>query len=75
LNGLANFGSGGFMNKKLGRVMTSSRMITFIAFLAATFAWILHMPALFTVSLLALVASGGLYLTDKYKQDKNEKSA
>lgn len=63
------------MNRKLGRVMSSSRMITFVAFLAATFAWILKMPALFTVSLIALVASGVLYLNDKFKHRKEEKSA
>lgn len=63
------------MSRKLGRVMSSSRMITFVAFLAATFAWILKMPALFTVSLLALVASGVLYLNDKLKHRKEEKSA
>ncbi|MEF1291262.1 hypothetical protein [Vibrio sp. M260118] len=63
------------MSRKLGRVMSSSRMITFVAFLAATFAWVLKMPALFTVSLLALVASGALYLNDKYKHSKKEKSA
>jgi hypothetical protein len=45
-------------------------MITFIAFLAATFAWVLSMPALFTVSLIALVASGALYLNDKRKSEK-----
>ncbi|RTZ17207.1 hypothetical protein EJ063_00030 [Vibrio aquaticus] len=58
------------MDRKLGRVMSSSRMITFIAFLAATFAWVLSMPALFTVSLIALVASGMLYLNDKRKSEK-----
>ncbi|KLN63524.1 hypothetical protein [Vibrio sp. VPAP30] len=63
------------MSRKLGRVMSSSRMITFVAFLAATFAWILKMPALFTVSLLALVASGALYLNDKFKRRNEEKSA
>ncbi|NOI80278.1 hypothetical protein F0237_06315 [Vibrio tubiashii] len=63
------------MSRKLGRVMSSSRMITFVAFLAATFAWILKMPALFTVSLIALIASGALYLNDKLKQSKEEKSA
>jgi len=63
------------MSRKLGRVMSSSRMITFVAFLAATFAWILNMPALFTVSLLALVASGALYLNDKLKRRNKEKSA
>ncbi|MEZ8102677.1 hypothetical protein [Vibrio bivalvicida] len=63
------------MSRKLGRVMSSSRMITFVAFLAATFAWILKMPALFTVSLLALVASGALYLNDEFKRRNEEKSA
>ncbi|EEX93861.1 hypothetical protein VIOR3934_14412 [Vibrio orientalis CIP 102891 = ATCC 33934] len=58
------------MDRKLGRVMSSSRMITFIAFLAATFAWVLSMPALFTVSLIALVASGILYLNDKRNSKK-----
>lgn len=58
------------MDRKLGRVMSSSRMITFIAFLAATFAWVLSMPALFTVSLIALVASGALYINDKRKSEK-----
>lgn len=53
------------MSRKLGRVMSGSRMITFVAFLAATFAWILNMPALFTVSVIALVASGALYINDK----------
>ncbi len=40
------------MNTKLGHVMSSSRLICFVAFLAATFAWILKMPALFSVSAL-----------------------
>ncbi|MGD8115309.1 hypothetical protein [Vibrio sp. Hep-1b-8] len=63
------------MNRKLGRVMSSSRMITFIAFLAATFAWILSMPALFTVSVIALIASFALYVTDKFKGNDKQKSA
>lgn len=58
------------MSRKLGRVMSNSRMITFVAFLAATFAWVLEMPALFTVSLIALVASGALYLNDKRNNKK-----
>ncbi|KGY13307.1 hypothetical protein NM22_07445 [Vibrio tubiashii] len=62
------------MSRKLGSVMSSSRMISFVAFLAATFAWVLKMPALFTVSLLAFIASGALYLNDKYKQNRKEKS-
>ncbi len=62
------------MSRKLGSVMSSSRMISFVAFLAATFAWVLKMPALFTVSLLALIASVALYLNDKYKQNRKEKS-
>ncbi|MEH0664633.1 hypothetical protein H4F18_04020 [Vibrio scophthalmi] len=63
------------MSRKLGRVMSSSRMICFVAFLAAVFAWILSMPALFTVSLLALVASGVLYWDDvKKARQSSEKS-
>jgi hypothetical protein len=42
-------------------------MITFIAFLAATFAWILEMPALFVVSVIALIASSALYIHDRLK--------
>ncbi|MFB9217887.1 hypothetical protein [Vibrio sinaloensis] len=53
------------MDRKLGRVMSSSRMVTFIAFLAATFAWILKMPALFSISVIALVCSAALYFYDK----------
>lgn len=56
------------MDRKLGRVMSHSRMVTFIAFLAATFAWVLQMPALFTVSVIALILSAALYLYDKRKQ-------
>lgn len=53
------------MARKLGRVMSSSRMVTFIAFLAATFAWVLHMPALFSLSVIALVISAALYFYDR----------
>ena len=53
------------MTRKLGRVMSSSRMVTFIAFLAATFAWVLHMPALFSLSVIALVISAALYFYDR----------
>lgn len=63
------------MSRKLGRVMSGSRMITFVAFLAATFAWILNMPALFTVSVIALVASGALYINDKRNNKDTHKSA
>lgn len=63
------------MSRKLGRVMSGSRMITFVAFLAATFAWILNMPALFTVSVIALVASGALYINDKRNNNDKHKSA
>jgi hypothetical protein len=55
--------------------MSGSRMITFVAFLAATFAWILNMPALFTVSVIALVASGALYINDKRNNKDKHKSA
>ncbi|ENN9981055.1 hypothetical protein ACAS46_002714 [Vibrio vulnificus] len=54
------------MQQKLGRVMSFSRMFSFVAFLTATFAWILSMYALFTVSIVALVASLLLYLRDKF---------
>tara|TARA_Y100001956_G_scaffold56230_1_gene55247 strand:- start:1958 stop:2113 length:156 start_codon:yes stop_codon:yes gene_type:complete len=47
-------------------------MVTFIAFLAATFAWVLKMPALLTVSIIALVLSAALYLYDKRKQTENK---
>ncbi|NIY83479.1 hypothetical protein [Vibrio hepatarius] len=63
------------MSRKLGRIMSSSRLVLFVAFLAATLAWILNMPALFTVSVLALVASAALYLSDKYKQSKKKRAS
>ena len=63
------------MSRKLGRIMSSSRMVSFVAFLAATLAWVLNMPALFTVSLLALAASAVLYLSDKYKESKKKKAS
>lgn len=63
------------MNRKLGRVMSSSRMITFIAFLAATFAWILNMPALFTVSVIALIASLALYIKDRFRSNNKHNRA
>ncbi|HAV6900220.1 TPA: hypothetical protein RQJ43_003494 [Vibrio vulnificus] len=54
------------MQQKLGHVMSFSRMFSFVAFLTATFAWILSMYALFTVSIVALVVSLLLYLRDKF---------
>ncbi|ANS87841.1 hypothetical protein RJD38_20805 [Vibrio scophthalmi] len=54
------------MDRKLGHVMTNSRMITFIAFLAAIFAWFLHMNALFFVSVVALIGAACLFIKDKY---------
>lgn len=54
------------MDRKLGQVMTNSRMVTFIAFLAAIFAWFLHMNALFFVSVVALVGGACLFIKDKY---------
>ncbi|HHK8487954.1 TPA: hypothetical protein ACQYCV_003572 [Vibrio parahaemolyticus] len=57
-------------SNKLGHVMSFSRMFSFIAFLTATFAWILSMYALFTVSVVALVASAILYLKDRFYQNK-----
>ncbi len=53
-------------SNKLGHVMSFSRMFSFIAFLTATFAWVLSMYALFTVSVVALFVSGLLYLNDKF---------
>ncbi len=55
------------MNIKLGQVMSSSRFISFVAFLAATFAWILKMPALFFVSATFLVISAVIYIVDIFK--------
>ena len=66
-------------SKKLGHVMSFSRMFSFIAFLTATFAWVLSMYTLFTVSVVALFVSGLLYLNDKFglhhKGNTKEKSA
>ncbi|EIN6342273.1 hypothetical protein [Vibrio parahaemolyticus] len=65
-------------SNKLGHVMSFSRMFSFIAFLTATFAWILSMYALFTVSVVALLVSVILYLKDRFYQNKKtttEKSA
>ncbi|WP_425668635.1 hypothetical protein ACPSL3_08950 [Vibrio owensii] len=66
-------------SKKLGHVMSFSRMFSFIAFLTATFAWVLSMYALFTVSVVALFVSGLLYLNDRFdhhpKGNVKEKSA
>ncbi|PFG56220.1 hypothetical protein ATG66_2546 [Vibrio sp. ES.051] len=58
-------------SNKLGHVMTFSRMFSFIAFLIATFAWVLNMYALFTVSVLAIVVSVTFYLKDKLYQHKS----
>ena len=63
------------MNIKLGHVMSSSRLICFIAFLAATFAWILKMPALFSVSALFLVFSAAIYVGDFIKSQKRNREA
>ncbi|KII76046.1 hypothetical protein [Vibrio renipiscarius] len=54
------------MDRKLGQVMTNSRMITFIAFLAAIFAWFLHMNALFFVSVFALFFGACLFIKDRF---------
>ena len=58
-------------SNKLGHVMSFSRLFSFIAFLTATFAWILSMYALFTVSVAALVISVILYLKDKFLHPKS----
>jgi len=66
---------GGVMNIKLGHVMSSSRLICFVAFLAATFAWILKMPALFSVSALFLLVSAIVYVVDIWKNQKRNREA
>ncbi len=53
------------MNKKLGQVMTSSRMVAFLAFLTALFAWFLNMHALFTFTVLALICAAYIYIKDR----------
>lgn len=53
-------------NRKLGHVMTLSRMFSFIAFLSATFAWILSVYSLFMVSAVTLVASAVLYIKNRF---------
>ncbi|WP_394251225.1 hypothetical protein [Vibrio profundi] len=63
------------MNTKLGHVMSSSRLICFVAFLAATFAWVLSMPALFSVSVLFLIVSAVVYVMDIMKNNAKEKDA
>ncbi|KAB0464826.1 MULTISPECIES: hypothetical protein [Vibrio] len=61
------------MNIKLGHVMSSSRLICFVAFLTATFAWILNMPALFSVSALFLIISAIVYIADLCKNKKKRR--
>lgn len=51
-------------SNKLGHVMSFSRLFSFIAFLAATLAWILEMNAVFAIAVLALVVSAILYIKD-----------
>ncbi|MEZ8607051.1 hypothetical protein AB4562_02940 [Vibrio sp. 10N.222.54.A1] len=63
------------MNTKLGHVMSSSRLICFVAFLAVTFAWILKMPALFSVSALFLLVSAIVYVTDLWKNQRKNREA
>ncbi|MCK6265783.1 hypothetical protein KP803_21210 [Vibrio sp. ZSDE26] len=55
------------MNIKLGRVMTSSRLSCFVAFIGATFAWVLSMPTLLVYSVIFLLFSAALYLKDLWK--------
>ncbi|EHH0794742.1 hypothetical protein L3I77_004671 [Vibrio vulnificus] len=62
------------MQQKLGHVMSFSRMFSFVAFLSATFAWILSMYALFTVSVAALVVSLLLYIRDRFEQRYRDNS-
>ncbi|MDN3612932.1 MAG: hypothetical protein ACPG5L_04050 [Vibrio gallaecicus] len=63
------------MNKKLGHIMSSSRLISFVAFLAATFAWILKMPALFFVSAMFLIVSAIIYGVDLWKKRLKDSQA
>ncbi|WP_260260260.1 hypothetical protein [Vibrio intestinalis] len=66
------------MDRKLGQVMTQSRMITFIAFLAAIFSWALNMRALLFVSVVALVVAMVVFVKHKLHighHHNNEKSA
>ncbi|MCK6265784.1 hypothetical protein KP803_21215 [Vibrio sp. ZSDE26] len=63
------------MNKKLGHIMSSSRLVCFIAFLAATFAWVLTMPALLFVSITFLIVSAVIYLGDMWKNRVKERDA
>ncbi|GEA50317.1 hypothetical protein VIN01S_11210 [Vibrio inusitatus NBRC 102082] len=53
-------------NNKLGRVMTFSRMFSFISFLSATLAWILNIYAVFALSVASLVVSAVLFVRDKH---------
>ncbi|MGD8110043.1 hypothetical protein ACQEXU_03755 [Vibrio sp. TRT 21S02] len=63
------------MNRKLGRVMSLSRMLSFVAFLTATFAWVLEMPVLLYAAVTCLAISGGIYMVEKRKVHQDEKSA
>ncbi|MEZ9233108.1 hypothetical protein AB4259_18720 [Vibrio amylolyticus] len=63
------------MNIKLGHIMSSSRLVCFVAFLAAIFAWALSMPVLFIVSVLFLVVSAIIYISDLSKNRVKEKQA
>ncbi len=61
-----------FTSRKLGRVMSGSRMTAFIASMLAIFAWIMSMPALFTVSVGGLIVTGIVYLKNRFFPNKRE---
>lgn len=61
-----------FTSRKLGRVMSGSRMMAFIACMLAIFAWIMSMPALLTVSVGGLIVTGVVYLKNKLFPNKRE---
>ncbi|RJX75360.1 hypothetical protein DZ860_01370 [Vibrio sinensis] len=54
------------MERKLGQVMTNSRMVTFLAFLAAVFGWFLQMRVLLFVSVFTLCVGAVLYVHSKW---------
>jgi hypothetical protein len=55
---------------KLGHVMSFSRLFSFVAFLTATFAWILSLNGLFAVAAVALVVSAMLYIKNRFTESR-----
>ncbi|WP_070965830.1 hypothetical protein [Vibrio sonorensis] len=58
------------MNKKLGHVMSSSRLCAFISFLSGVLAWVLNMPLLWSIAGIALVISAVIYLGERTNKEK-----